>query len=83
MFRKILKLRRRKVLNSKLRLDEREQQILLRENLEANRAQIDSEQVATANGNRMMDRVNSPGVVTGMGSIVARTAKEQRARNKP
>lgn len=78
-----MKLRRRKVLNSKLRLDEREQQILLRENLEANRAQIDSEQVATANGNRMMDRVNSPGVVTGMGSIVARTAKEQRARNKP
>ncbi len=61
----------------------REQQILLRENLEANRAQMDSEQVATVKGNRMMDRVNSPGVVTGMGSIVARTAKEQRARNKP
>ncbi|CAN2178586.1 hypothetical protein MCERE85_00234 [Candidatus Nanopelagicaceae bacterium] len=36
-----------------------------------------------SSGDKAIDDVSAPGVVTGMSAIVARTAEEQRARNKP
>ena len=60
--------------------DEREIEALRRENLEASGQVLTDGQV---DGGKSIDKLSAPGVVTGMAAIVARTAEEQRARNKP
>ena len=66
-----------------VRLSAEEIEILRRENLEAHREKMRLEGSDRSSGDKAIDDVSAPGVVTGMSAIVARTAEEPRARNKP
>ena len=65
-----------------VRLSTEEMEILRRENLEAIRENGSIESSHGLQGKKAIDNVSSPGVVTGMEAIVARTAHEQRRRNQ-
>jgi hypothetical protein len=65
-----------------VRLSTEEIEVLQRENLEAIRENGSIESSHGLQGNRAIDNVSSPGVVSGMAAIVARTAQEQRRRNQ-
>ena len=64
-------------------LSAEEIEILQRENLEAKGENMRFDSSQAAHADKAIDNVSSPGVVTGMSAIVARTAEEQRAGNKP
>lgn len=76
---KFWRLIRKRNLNPQPLIDEREIEALRRENLEASGQTLKDGQIEAGNS---IDKLSAPGVVTGLGSIVARTAKEQRARNR-